>query len=475
MSIQINSRLEPFWDSFLLDESKTTAELKSFSPIKKEKVFTCDAPWEGDGCDYFNLLYDDGLYRMYYLGWSMAGASGNAETTGDGTIRVCYAESRDGFNWVKPNLGLCEFCGSKENNILLDKNTQSFDNFYVFKDPNPNCLPEAKYKAVTGNHGAFGKYLKAYYSADGIHFTPQHIISTSDFYDTLNIAFFDPLRNKYFAYVRGFHGGQFENGVRDIRCLTSSDFVNWSESEQITFNDELDIPLYTNVVSPYPRAPHIFTGFPTRYIERKEWTPNYDRLCGREKRFNRFSVSRRYGLTVTDCIFMSSRDGHFWTRYNDPILRPGPENGRNWVYGDCYPCAGMIETPSSDNGAPNELSMLIGENHWMGIPTDVYRYVIRVDGFAALSAGWQTKTAETKPIVFSGGKMVINFATSARGSLYITITDEAGNSIESGELFGDSTERTVDFNGELSAFSGKTVTVRFEMTECDLFSMQFKN
>ena len=475
MPIQILSRLEPFWDSFLLNEAETTAELKGFSPVKKEKVFSCDAPWEGDGCDYFNLFYDDGLYRMYYLGWSMSGNIGDTGSAGDGIIRICYAESRDGLNWVKPNLGLCEYRGNKDNNILLDHTTQKFDNFYVFKDSNPACPPEAKYKAVTGDHGAFGKYLKAYYSADGIHFTPQHIISTSDFYDTLNIAFYDPLREKYFAFVRGFHGGQFENGVRDVRCLTSSDFVNWSDSEQISFNDDLDVPLYTNVVSPYPRAPHVFTGFPTRYIERKEWTPNFDRLCGRDRRLDRFNQSRRYGLTVTDCIFMTSRDGRFWTRYNDPILRPGPENGRNWVYGDCYPCVGMIETPSSDAGAPTELTMLVSENHWMGIPADIYRYVIRVDGFAALSAGWQTKTAVTKPLIFDGREMVINFSTSARGSLYITISDEAGNSIESGELFGDSIERTVDFSGDLSAFRGKAVTIRFEMTECNLFSMQFKD
>ena len=71
--------------------------------------------------------------------------------------------------------------------------------------------------------------------------------------------------------------------------------------------------------------------------------------------------------------------------------------------------------------------------------------------------------------------MLLNFATSARGSLYVTITDEAGNKLESGELFGDSTARVVDFDGDLSNFSGKPVTIRFDMTECDLFSLKFEN
>ena len=119
--------------------------------------------------------------------------------------------------------------------------------------------------------------------------------------------------------------------------------------------------------------------------------------------------------------------------------------------------------------------MLVKENHWQNIPAEVYRYSIRKDGFAGLHGDWHGKTAVTKELVFEGDTMVINFATSARGSLYVTITDEEGNKLESGELFGDSTARVVDFDGDLSAFSGKPVTIRFEMTECDLFSMQFAN
>ena len=475
MAINICSRLEPFWDDYLLNTEATTAKLQVFSPVKRERLFDCGNPWEGDGCDYFNMFYDDGLYRMYYLGYWLLGNVGDTGSSGDAQIRICYAESRDGIHWVKPNLGLRECQGTKANNIILDKTDQKFDNFYVFKDTNPNCPPEAKYKAVTGDHGAFGKYLKAYYSADGIHFAPQHVIDTNDFYDTLNVAFYDPEIKMYVAYVRGFHGGGFGVGVRDIRCLMSEDFIHWSESEQIKFNDDLDVPLYTNVVSIYPRAPHIYTGFPSRYIERKQWTKNYDRLCGRERRWTRFQQHPRYGLTVTDCIFMTSRDGKNWTRYNDPFMRPGPENGRNWVYGDCYPCVGMYETASADRGAETELSLLVPENHWHGIPTEVYRYSIRKDGFAGLHADWQGKTAVTKELVFDGDTMVLNFATSARGGVYITITDADGNSISSGELFGDSVERIVDFDGDLAAFSGKPVTIRFEMTECDLYSMQFKS
>ena len=470
MAIRIDSRLEPFWDDFLLDSAQTTAELRNFSPIKREKVLEFGEPWEGDGCDYFNFLRDGDLWRMYYLGWCTPFNENLPETC---EIRVCYAESRDGMHWYKPSLGLCEFEGSKDNNILMDINTQKFDNFFVFLDENPDCPPESRYKAVTGDYGPAGAYFRSYVSADGIHFTPGSMIANNDFYDTLNTAFYDTDQKQYVAYVRGLHDGECGIRVRDIRRLTSPDFVNWSSSEPLTYFDELDVALYTNVISPYYRAPHIKTGFPSRYIAREVWTPNYDRLCGREKRRIRWEMSERFGLAVTDCIFMSSRDGAAFTRYHDPFLRPGAENGRNWVYGDCYPSCGMVETPSADRGAAPELSMFVGENHWHGIPTELYRYSIRVDGFAALCAGWKTKMAVTKPIIFEGNALRLNFATSARGSLYVTITDEEGNRAESGELFGDSIARTVDFNADLSVFAGKPVKIRLEMTECELYSMQF--
>ncbi len=470
MAICIDSRLEPFWDDFLLDSAKTTAELRNFSPVKREKVMDLGEPWEGDGCDYFNFFQDGDLWRMYYLAWHTPFYEGKPATS---EIRVCYAESRDGVRWDKPSLGLCEFEGSKENNILLDAKTQKFDNFFVFLDENPACPPESRYKAVTGDYGPSGSYFRSYESADGIHFTPKSMIANSDFYDTLNTAFYDTDQKQYVAYVRGLHDGENGDRIRDIRRLTSPDFLNWTPSEPITFFDEIDVPLYTNVISPYYRAPHIKTGFPTRYISREVWTPNYDRLCGRERRLRRMEVSERFGLAVTDCIFMSSRDGAAFTRYQDAFLRPGAENGRNWVYGDCYPTYGMVETPSADRGAQPELSMFVFENHWQGIPTEVYRYTIRVDGFAALSAGWKTKTAVTKPLIFDGNALRLNFSTSARGSLFVTITDAEGNRAESGELFGDSINRTVDFDTDLSAFAGKPVTIRMEMTECDLYSMQF--
>ena len=51
----------------------------------------------------------------------------------------------------------------------------------------------------------------------------------------------------------------------------------------IDFGGAEDYPLYTNEVQRYPRAPHIFIGFPSRYMKRKVWTDNVAALPNRER------------------------------------------------------------------------------------------------------------------------------------------------------------------------------------------------
>lgn len=70
--------------------------------------------------------------------------------------------------------------------------------------------------------------------------------------------------------------------------------------------------------------------------------------------------------------------------------------------------------------------------------------------------------------------MELNFATSARGYVYIKI-HSLGETISSCELFGNSLDRVVPFDGDLSRFSGETVTMEITMRDADLFSFRFFN
>lgn len=470
--IRIGSRRELFWDEYLLDTRQTTAQLRLHPPQEREIVMDHDSPWEGDGCDFHCILKDDGLYRMYYLGWEML--SQDAAKHVPRPIVVCYAESRDGKTWVKPKLGICEFAGSRENNIILDGATAKFDNFSVFKDMNPACPATERYKGV----GLDGRdhFLWCFTSEDGIHFRKSWRITDRGKFDTLNIALWDRHTNQYLCYIRDFHNvpdKNFNAGIRDIRWMVSKDFKEWTIPVQLDFGDAEDYPLYTNVIQPYYRADHVFVGFPSRYVEKKEWTPNFDQLSGADRRRQRMKKSARYGLTVTDCVFMSSRDGKTWKRWDEAFMTPGPEHELNWVYGDCYPAVGMIETAAERPGASNEISMYTFDNHWSGLPAQLRRHTIRIDGFASCHATYKPCTVVTKPFIFEGRSLSVNFATSARGYLRIRLVGE-GKTLESCELFGDSLDRRVVFEGgAVEDLSGKPARMEMTLSDADIYSFKF--
>jgi len=214
-------------------------------------------------------------------------------------------------------------------------------------------------------------------------------------------------------------------------------------------------------------------GFPSRYICRPGWNGSFDELCGKDARLERMKDCTRYGLTVTDCVFMSSRDGWHFNRPDEAFIRPEPEEPYGWVYGTAYPSWGMIETPSDMPGADPEISIYVFENHWADKPADFVRYTIRLDGFMSLHAGAKEKQIVTKPFIFDGSEMRINFATSARGYLFITLTAEDGTVLESCETFGNSTDRRVHFDGDVAALAGKAVTMTVRMLDADLYAIRF--
>jgi len=469
--IDIGGRREVCWDEYLIDTAQTTAQLRLHGPQEKDVVIDHDQPWEGDGCDFHNIVNDDGLYRMYYLGWEATKARAEAHSP----IVVCYAESTDGQTWTKPELNLRAFAGSTKNNIILDNDDAIFDNFSVIKDPNPDCPTEERYKGV-GMDGREGG-LWCFLSADGIRFKKSWRMTSHGTFDTLNTALWDRHTGQYFCYLRDFHdvpGDDWNAGIRDVRWMTSPDFKEWTLPALLDFGGADDYPLYTNVIQPYYRADHVFVGFPSRYVEKKEWTPNFEQLSGPERRKRRMQDQPRYGLTVTDCVFMSSRDGKTWQRWDEAFMTPGPEHELNWVYGDCYPALGMIETASERPGAPNELSLYTFENHWSGLPARLRRHTIRIDGFASYHAPYQPCKVVTKPFIFTGNSLSINFATSAAGWMVIKLIGK-DTVLESCELFGDTLDRRVAFEeGTLAGLAGKPVRMEIAMRDADIYSFKFE-
>jgi len=87
----------------------------------------------------------------------------------------------------------------------------------------------------------------------------------------------------------------------------------------------------------------------------------------------------------------------------------------------------------------------------------------------------------TRPLRFSGKELVVNYATSAGGSVRVEIADTGGRPFEgfslaeSRELVGDAIEQTVRWkNGsDVSSLAGKPVRLRFTMRDADLYALRF--
>lgn len=481
--LNIGSERQLFVDNYIIDAIQGHAELRLHHPIIQNVVMIYDKPWEGAGCGYESIFKDGDVYRMYYKAWHRTAGPGYPNTDSL-QLYCCYAESRDGINWERPNLGLFEFNGSRENNIVMASHFQgneiSAGEPAVFKDTNPNCRSDAKYKALFPTYKPI-RGLMAFKSSDGIHWkllSNKPIITDGNF-DSQNVAFWDSEKKVYRLYWR-----YTKNGVRSVRTAVSNDFIHWYNYEDVKYFDTLQREqLYTNCIKPYYRAPQIYIGFPARYIDRG-WSPSMRALPDSAHREWRSRIVERYGTALTDGLIMASHDGIHFKRWNEAFLRPGIERPGTWSYGQQYIGWSMVETKSSLEGAPNEISLYATEDYWTGKPaSQLRRYTIRLDGFVSVHAPQSGGELLTKYFTFTGNSLELNFSTSAAGSIQIEIQDANGKPIpgftlaESEDIFGDSVDRNIRWKGhegsDLSTLRGRAVRLRFVIKDADLYSFRF--
>ncbi len=489
----IGSRRELFVEDTLIGSLSGGAQLQIHHPQPREIALVHDAPWEGSGSGYHSLFRDGDKYRMYYKAWQLNVTPDGKVNTGEHPLFCCYAESTDGIHWKKPNLGLHEFKGSKDNNIVLVPGKLGGANIdpghpAIFKDENPAAPADARYKAII--RSASPKGLIPLKSPDGFHWTAMSDapVITDGAFDSQNLAFWDAEHGIYRAYWRYFTSGVTDEknwkpeGHRAIRTATSKDFLHWENQADLAYVDSPSEQLYTNQVKPYFRAPHLLIGFPTRYTERT-WTDSLRALPEEQHREWRSKASMRYGTAITEGLFMASRDGVKFKRWNEAFLRPGIERPGTWNYGQQYIAWQVVPTKSSLPGAPDELSLYAGESYWTDHDSMVRRYTLRMDGFVSANAPMKGGELITKPITFTGKSLSVNFSTSAAGSLKVEIQDADGKPLaghalaDCPDIYGDSLDRTITWTGggDVSSLSGKPVKLRFVLHDADLYSYKFND
>ncbi len=488
-AIDVENRRELFVDDHVLD-SLDGCRLRLHHPSPAGKALAYDEPWEtgekGSASFFTTVLEDGGTYRMYYRAHAK---------------HVCYAESADGINWVKPKLGLVEADGSDQNNIILAECQNSFS---PFLDPRPDVPPAQQYKASMERKSESKVFtemgLNLYASGDGIRFTkigdePGIPWTIPNHFDSQNVMFWSEAESQYVMYARYMVG---EDGVHidvedyayrlqhDVETLiardrergvyirstaraTSPDCLNWSEFTPMEYSDTESVTpsaqLYTNQTTPYFRANHIYVSLPGRIFfgklkSKSGYEPLHESSSG----------------DCSDGAFMTTRAGshRYDFTFRESFLRPGIGD-ENWTTRNNYPAHGLIQTGEA------EMSLFV-QRHYTQPTAHLERMTLRLDGFASLSAEYDEGQAITKPVRFSGDRLELNYSTSAAGALRVELVDGSGAPIEGFRLedcdwlIGDEISRFVSWKGSTDLgekLSGQTIRIRFVMNDADVYSFRF--
>jgi len=201
----------------------------------------------------------------------------------------CYAESRDGIHWDKPDLGIFEFRGSKKNNIFYSFNPSgnnlvdtalaqqgmglpafdldgrqigilnNADGLTVVRDDD-DLDPEKRYKLIANmqDHrmwkrpnnpdyahvteeekqqawAVFGQYLDS--SPDGIHWTRRPQRTAGPIADYMMVTR-DERHGRWWLNERSKRQRDPRASGRNAALRTGKDLIHWSEPEIIFDNFE---------------------------------------------------------------------------------------------------------------------------------------------------------------------------------------------------------------------------------------------
>ncbi len=114
---------------------------------------------------YGSTIEIDGKYQMWYLGGGGNDDHRNGKAPCWYFDGICYAVSEGGVHWEKPCLGVVEYNGSRDNN-LVDLDCRTVVACTVIHDPqDPD--PDRRFKMIFESHKYDSKMAVAY-SADGL-------------------------------------------------------------------------------------------------------------------------------------------------------------------------------------------------------------------------------------------------------------------------------------------------------------------
>lgn len=216
-------------------------------------LFGEDRPWEPRFNNvYANVIYDleDKLYKCWYNPFIIDERVTHTPpekrhpdfgnymdvTPNRREMGLCYAVSKDGIYWEKPELGLIEFDGSKQNNIVMRR----VNGAGVFKDAGETD-PSRRYKMFFCGE----PQMTVAFSPDGLHWDEPIPIPEVEAHGTHPNAFWAGALGKYVGFTR-----QHAGSVRLVTRTESPDFVAWTPDETVLVGSSPLLQAHDMIVFP---------------------------------------------------------------------------------------------------------------------------------------------------------------------------------------------------------------------------------
>jgi len=428
------------WRRLFLDATVTEQSenlIRKFHAAKKYEgnpVIRQDKPWEGadeNGGPYLygTVMWDNGKLRMWYHCWYDKGYLNP------------YAESQDGINWVKPNLGIIEWKGSKENNLFLGNCQDPNEKPPYFEQGqchNPSIIkrpwepdPQKRYALFCFGHDY--RHPRNAFSPDGLHWTfttetrEKPLLEGGD---VLHVCY-DYYKLRYVATWKAYHPRR----GRAVGVAVSDDGMKWTKPcEQVIFiADDLDPDAAQIYGMPVFCYQGMYIGLPWIYNARF-WKK------GAYIKPNRENLEKDSPCTM-DVQLAWSWDLINWTR--NPDRQPLIPRGKKGQF-DC----GMIYTARAPVQVGDHLYFYYGgfdgPHNSEKSKANIGLAVMRMDGFCSMTAadteGWLISRREN----FTTPEVTINAKTTEDGYVIAEILDEDNNVMD-----GFSREQCIPFRGDL--------------------------
>ena len=487
--LSVGNRACLFLDDHFIDKQEGLKHSWHQGKLRPEVAIAETEPWENWPTLWGSCFYDPKykVYRMYYQ-VTLYPSDAPGISFRD---LLCYAESKDAKTWVKPKIGIVEHNGSKENNIVV-----------AFAGP-PCVMIDPKAKDNAGRLKMFTYFLKAdpkYHDAhgvnmlqseDGIHWNYGRPVEFPTWADPAVALPFNDLFPIYWDDIRKSYVGAFRTAsTHAIGELFAKDgkTKNRRRAVGITWSDSP-----TKGWSPVQMALHpddeddkratTFSKDPAK----PEWAEMYVMAISTYGNHHLGLVSFYDVVDSKDCNgggdlqLAYSNDGNTWRR-------PEPRTSaveHNTDRPDLLPTFAQMNPPL-DMG--DEIWVFFSENNGThGImPFDksdgrIRAAVWRKDGFASMDCAVRG-TLITKPIVFDGQELLVNFNTQPGGEIRVAILDEQGQPIGQYDLggcttlTGDKVAHRVEWQPgwNLASFKGKPMRLLFELKKAQLWSFRFE-